>query len=121
MGRIDVFQLAQRSISVRIPVLRDRNTLLAAVAGLVLSASSPILAQTSPAPVHGPISSAREGNIYDHQDHQPTEAEVSGAEAAAGIHPQSSVATTDVEKDVEELLKQIDELDKRSDEQAEGH
>jgi len=55
---------------------------------------------------------ARIGNVYDHQDHQPTQAE----EAAAGIAPPSSSTKREVEKEVEELLQQTDRLDKQADE-----
>jgi hypothetical protein len=101
-----------KSTSTRIPMLRGKCTLLTAIAGLVLAASSPILAQTSAAPAGGAISPAREGNVYGHKNHQPTQAEVSRAEVSAGIRPSSSGDAADIEKEVEELLKQVDELDR---------
>ena len=102
-------------ISTLIPKLRGKTTLLAAVAVILLAASSPILAQTNPPLVDRAIPPAREGNIYDHKDHQPTEAEVSRTG-----RPQS-VNAAPVEKGVEEFLKQMDKLDKQSEEQLELH
>ena len=96
----------------RIPTLRGKGALLAIVAGLVLATPAPLLAQTNPAPAAGLIS-PREGNIYDHKDHQPTEAEVNGLNA----DPKSSA---EVEKEVQDLLKQVDELDRKSEEDAKG-
>jgi hypothetical protein len=64
--------------------LGRKSTLLVTVAVLLLAASSRIQAQTYPASVDGAMPPTREGNIYDHKDHQPTEAEISRAQAAAG-------------------------------------
>jgi hypothetical protein len=89
---------------------------LAAVAALVLAASSPALAQSAPAPDAGAMPPAREGNIYDHRDHQPTQAEIDRAEAAAGIGAPSRESQKQVEKEVRALEKRTDELDKASDE-----
>jgi len=100
--------------------LRDKCILLASVTVIVLAASSSIMAQTDPAPVDGAIPPPREGNTYDHKDHQPTEAEVSRAEAAAGSRP-LSVNAAHVEKGVEEFLRQMDKLDEQSEERIEGH
>jgi hypothetical protein len=113
----------QRSISTRVPAWRTNGTLLAAVAGLVLMTASPVLAQSLPAPITGAEmpggAPAREGNIYDHRDHQPREAEVGAAEADAGIG-QPSASTADVEKEVEDLLKEGERLDRQSEEQDQG-
>jgi hypothetical protein len=86
-------------------------------------ASSPLLAQTVPAPGNGTLApgdgrntAAREGNTYDHRDHQPTQAEL----GAAGVSQQSSGSTAAVEKEVHDLLKQADRLDRESEEQDEG-
>lgn len=92
------------------------STRLAAVAALVLAASSPSVAQNALAPGAGAVPPAREGNIYDHRDHQPTQAEVGGAEAAAGIGAPSSESQTQVEKEVKALLKRTDQLDQQSEE-----
>lgn len=96
----------------RIPTSRSKVTLMAIVAGLALAASEPLMAQTNPAPAAGPISSPREGNIYDFKKHQPTEAEVGGGDAKG---------RAEVEKEVQDLLKQLDELDRKSEEGAKGH
>jgi hypothetical protein len=63
---------------------------------------------------------AREGNIYDHQDHQPTAAEVGASESVAGITAPSPASTAAVEREVEDLLRQADTLDRQSEEQDEG-
>jgi hypothetical protein len=125
--RPDVIRSKQRSISTRVPAWRGNGALLAAVAGLVLTISSPVLAQSLPAPIAGAETPsgdagapAREANIYDHRDHQPTEAEVGAAEAAAGIREPSSASRADVEKDVEDLLNQADRLDQQAEEQDQG-
>jgi hypothetical protein len=57
---------------------------------------------------------AREGNIYDHKDHQPTEAELRAAEKAAGVPGSSAPGNPQVEEGVKQLLDQTDALDKRS-------
>jgi len=91
-------------------------TRLAAVAALVLEAASPGLAQNAPASGAAATPPAREGNIYDHQDHQPTQAEVDSAAAAAGIRAPSPESKTQVENEIEGLLRQTDELDRESNE-----
>jgi hypothetical protein len=55
----------------------------------------------------------REGNIWDHQHHQPTEADVRAAEAAAGIKPPSSATKRQVEEEVNKLLRQTSKQDER--------
>jgi hypothetical protein len=122
-----VIRLSKRSVSTRGPTWCDKGAVVAAVAGLVLMASSPLLAQPNTAPVSGASSPAgdgntpaREGNIYDYRIHQPTAAEVSDAELAAGIGPPTSASTAEVEKEVEDLLNQADRLDRQSEEQDEG-
>ena len=92
------------------------STRLAAVGALVLAASSPSLAQNAPAPGAGAVPPAREGNIYDHRDHQPTQAEIDSAEAAAGLGAPSSESETQVENEAKALLKRTDQLDKQSEE-----
>ena len=80
------------------------------VAAIVLAASATALAQSDdtsrgraqPVPT-------RSGNIYDHKAHQPTEADVPPA-AGSGSSQQQ------VEKEVQDLLRQTDELDRQSDE-----
>lgn len=100
--------------------LRRKSTLLGTVAVLLLAASSPIQAQINPASVDGAMPPTREGNIYDHKDHQPTEAEISRAQAAAGDRPQS-VNAAHVEKGVQDLLKHMDKLDTQSEQELELH
>jgi hypothetical protein len=90
------------------------STLLAIVAALLPAPSSLVFAQNATTPAARASPPAREGNIYDHIDHQPTRAEVERAEAAAGVGRSSS--TTEVENEVKALLKETDEQDKKSDE-----
>jgi hypothetical protein len=93
---------------------RSSSTYLAAVIGLLLAAV-PVRAQDSAPLGAAAVPPAREGNIYDHRDHQPTQAEIDAAEAAAGAHPAREPSQTQVEDEVKALLKQTDEADKRSD------
>jgi hypothetical protein len=64
---------------------------------------------------------AREGNIYDHINHQPTRAQVEGAEAAAGGVRPSSETDAEVENEVRALLKETDRQDKKSDDDLGGY
>jgi len=93
-----------------------RHQLLVSAAAAVLATSLQVLAQNVPTPGAGATPPPREGNIYDSKAHQPTQKEVDEAEAAAGVRARSSESNTQVEKEVKELLKQTDELDKRADE-----
>jgi hypothetical protein len=92
------------------------STRLAAVAALVLAVSAPAFAQRAPAPDAGAMPPAREGNIYDHRDHQPTQAEIDRAEAAAGPGAPARESQKQVEEEVRALEKRTNELDKESDE-----
>ena len=83
------------------------------VAALLLAASLPALAQSDQAPAATAPPPARVANIYDHKDHQPTESDAGALERAAGNKRQ-------VEKEVQELLRQTDRLDKQSEEQELG-
>jgi len=76
------------------PSLRFIATTVAT--GLLLA---PIVALGQP--VSGPAT--REGNIYDFHEHQPTESDPSAA------------TTNKVESEVNDLLKQTDELDRTFD------
>ena len=87
--------------------------MLMVVAGLVLANPAPVFAQAEPV-----LPPAREGNIYDHKDHQPTQADIDRAQAAAGVHSPAPAPDSNVEKDVEELLRQTDALDKQTEERA---
>jgi len=89
---------------------------LVIVAALALAAVSPSLAQTAPPPGAKEVPLAREGNVYDHRSHQPTRAEINSAEVAAGVRPPSTESPTGTESEVQQLLRQLDELDKQSDE-----
>jgi hypothetical protein len=73
-----------------------------------LAASAPALAQSDDTSGRAAPPPARVGNIYDHKAHQPTESDVPAA--AAGNKQQ-------VEKEVQKLLQQTDELDKQSEQQ----
>ena len=79
-------------------------TRLAAVVALVFAASSPAFAQNTPAPGAGAMPPAREGNIYDYHDHQPTQAEIDSAEAAAGLRAPSSGSKTQIENEAEDSI-----------------
>jgi len=83
-----------------------------------LAASSPALAQSDPTSGGGAAPPAREGNIYDHRDHQPTEADV---ERATGTESPSSGANRQVEDEVKALLQQTDKLDKQSEQQDQDY
>ena len=63
----------------------------------------------------------REGNIYDHIDHQPTRAQAEGAEAAAGGDRLPSETDEEVLNGVKALLKETDRQDKKSDDDLSGH
>lgn len=89
----------------RIGKARHRSGLTLA-ASLLLLTSASAFAQTA-APSSGPAISTREGNIFDHRDHQPTAAD----DAAAGVAPGSG---EDVEKEVQDLLRQTESLDRQS-------
>src|SRR5258708_13353733 len=94
-----------------IQALRPQSTTLPTAIALVLAASSPALAQSVPPAGGGAAPPAREGNIYDHKDHQPTEADV------AGTASPSPGAKGQVEDEVKALLQQTDRLDKPAEQQ----
>ena len=87
----------------------------ALLAGLALMTASPLRAQTTPSVDQTPASGAavREGNVYDHQDHQPTAADVGAAEPSPG-------STEAVDRQVQDFLKQMDALDRQAEEQDGG-
>jgi hypothetical protein len=101
--------------------LRPQSTTPIIAAALVLTASSLALAQSAPTSGGLAAPPAREGNIYDHKDHQPTEAEVRAAERAAGTASPSSGTKQQVEDEVRELLQQTDRLDKQSEQQEQDY
>jgi hypothetical protein len=98
--------------------LSSVSTRAAAIAALVLAVSSPALAQNAQAPDTATMPPAREGNTYDHRDHQPTQAEIDNAEAADGssIVPQEN--KSQIEKEAEDAIeadkKSIEEYEKQS-------
>jgi hypothetical protein len=98
-----------------------RRQLRISTAAFLLSISLPALAQNAPS--FGPPP-AHIANIYGWKDHQPTQQDVDAAWAAAGL-PRSSrnrgQTVNQVEKEVQALLKQTDELDRRSDEDLRGY
>lgn len=98
-----------------------RRRLLISTAAFLLSTSLPALAQNAPSFGAPP---ARIANIYDWKDHQPTQQDVEAARAVAGL-PRSSLnrgqTVNQVEKEVQALLKQTDELDRRSNEDLRGY
>ena len=61
----------------------------------------------------------REGNVYDHKDHQPTAADVSARETAAGFTARGP-DKGQVEEEVKQLLDQTDALDKQSERNGRG-
>jgi hypothetical protein len=79
------------------------------IAAVVLAASATALAQSDDNAGRAAPPPAREGNVYGHKAHQPTEADVPPA-ARAGSSQQQ------VEQEVQDLLRQTDELDKQADE-----
>jgi hypothetical protein len=93
--------------------LRPQSTTPSIAIALVLAASSPAFAQSDPTPGAG--AAPREGNIYDHRDHQPTEADVTGTASP------SSGAKRQVEDEVKALLQQTDKLDKQSEQQDQDY
>ena len=70
---------------------------------VALAASSPAFAQSNQRDV--PL---REGNIYDHQDHQPTVADVCPGEAARDPNCPSQATGREVEEEVNKLLQDTD-------------
>jgi len=80
--------------------------------GLAFTAAALLLTSTAFAQIAGEGGGVplREGNIYDHQAHQPTQSE----DAAAGIAQPSTATKRQVEKEVEDLLQQTDSLDRTS-------
>jgi hypothetical protein len=89
---------------------RSFSTLLAVVAALLPPLSSLVHAQNATTPA----APAREGNIYDHIDHQPTRSQVENAEAATGRR--ASETDAEVLNEVKALLEETDRQDKRADE-----
>ena len=88
----------------------------AALAGLALMTASPLSAQTNPAPVDqspAPGAVAREGNVYDHQRHQPT-----AADLGAAPPPPAGAAAAD--REVQDFLKRLDALDRQAEELEDG-
>jgi hypothetical protein len=105
----------------RIRSLWPQSTTPIIAIAVVLTAASPALAQSDPPSGGGTAPPTREGNIYDHRDHQPTEAEVRAAERAGGTASPSSDTKRQVEDEVRQLLQQTDRLDKQSEQQDQDY
>ena len=88
----------------------SRTRRVATAAALVFAVAAPAAAQTAPVDVEH-ASPTREGNVFDHRDHQPTEAQVDRAEGSSGINSPSPTTEHQVEEGVDKLLRQTDELD----------
>jgi hypothetical protein len=86
-------------------------------ARLVLTMVAPAAAQTAPVDVEH-ASPTQEGNIFDHRDHQPTEAEVGRTEGSSGVDKPSPTTEQDVEGGVESLLRQTREMDQGAEKQG---
>src|SRR5260221_14675925 len=95
--------------------LPPQSTPLPIAIALVLAASSPALAQSVPPAGGGAAPPAREGNIYDHKNHQPTEADV------AGTTSPSPGAKGQVGDEVKALFQQTTKLDKPARPQAQDY
>ena len=97
------------------------STSLSIVAVLLVAPLSLAFAQNAATPAARGSIPAREGNIYNHVDHQPTRAEVEGAEAAAGGGRRSSETDAEVLNEVKTLLKETDRQDRASDDDLNSH
>ena len=108
-----------------IPRRHRGSRCLAISAGVLLAASSPALAQSPPAPQQAAPSDApavpREGDIYGHKEHQPTEAGVGEKEGPSGVDSPSAANRQEVDKQVDQLLRQTDELDEAAKKQGEDY
>ena len=83
---------------------------LAIAIGLLAASLPAALAQSDDAVA------PREGDIYGHVKHQPTEADIERAGGAGGINTPSDANKNAVEQSVDDLLRQTDELDKAMEE-----
>src|SRR5258708_32974694 len=92
--------------------LRPQSTTPPIAIALVLAASSPALAQNYPTSGGVAAPPAREGNIYDHKDHQPTEA------AVAGTASPSPGAKRKAQDGGRALLRHTDRISKQCREQS---
>ena len=80
---------------------------LALTAAATLLLTSTTFAQTDRAQAP-----ARVGNIYNYQDHQPTQSELE----ASGIPAPSARTEQQVEKEIQELLRETDRQDRKAEE-----
>jgi hypothetical protein len=114
-------QPAHARMTLLIRTCRVGCACLALASGLLLAGFSAAAAQGSSAaqeqaaPADRSTVPTREGNIYGHEEHQPTAAEV---EKAGGLDAPSAGNEEQVEKNVNDLLRQTNEMDKAADEQA---
>lgn len=100
---------------------RRGSKCLAMATGLFLAASSPALCQEQVAPGGGSAAPAREGNIYGHVDHQPTEAEIGKAAEPGSVDSPSAVNREQVDEEVDQLLQQSRELDEAAEKQGKDY
>jgi hypothetical protein len=84
----------------------------AACAAIILAPAleSRLVWGQSPAPRADQPIPRREGNIYDHQSHQPTEADIEAAKRAANVGP-SLPSPARPDSDVESLRQEIERLE----------
>jgi hypothetical protein len=100
---------------------REEEVLMASMAckvqGLALTtAATLLLTSTTFAHTDRAQAPARVGNIYNYQDHQPTQAELE----ASGIPAPSPRTEQQVEKEIKELLQETDRQDKKAEESERG-
>jgi Skp family chaperone for outer membrane proteins len=83
-----------------------------ALALALTTAATFLLTSTTFAQTDRPQAPARIGNIYNHQDHQPTQVELE----ASGIPAPSARTEQQVEKEIQELLQETDRQDRKAEE-----
>ncbi len=82
----------------KVPGIAFAATLLLASAALAESDTNPPAVQAT----GDQQPAAREGNVFDHRDHQPTQEELQ----SRGIAPPGASSQKQIDKEVQELLKQ---------------
>lgn len=99
---------SRRSDRLRMPLSWAGYVVMAA--GLVFATAASVAAQSRSVDVED-ASPTREGNVFDHHDHQPTESQVDRAEGSSGVDNPRPATEQQVEGGVEKLLRQTDEMD----------